>query len=93
MSCFKYVTTKDSTLTFKCMACDKSYDKKLNEDFIKRFESTYRFCDESLINCISSHEKVFICMNTWIARKESMKYHFPSKKNAMATEQCRKSQI
>lgn len=31
----EYVTTKDGTLTFNCMECDKSYKKKLNKDLIK----------------------------------------------------------
>ena len=31
---------KYSTLTNKYMECDKSYDKKLNKDLIKRSENT-----------------------------------------------------
>lgn len=30
---------------FKCMECDKYYYTKFNEDLIKRFENTYRFCN------------------------------------------------
>ena len=43
MSSPEYVMAKESTLTFKCMECNKSYDKKFNEDLIKRFEITYRY--------------------------------------------------
>lgn len=41
-SSLEYVT---ATLTFKCMKCDKSDYTKFNEDLIKRFGNTYRFCN------------------------------------------------
>ena len=44
-SSLECVMAKDSTQTFKYMECDKSYDKKLNKDLIKRFEKTYRLFD------------------------------------------------
>ena len=36
---------KDKCNDCKCMECDKFYDTKFNEDLIKRFENTYRFCN------------------------------------------------
>lgn len=43
-SSLEYLTTKDTLLTFKSMECNKSYDKRFDEDLIKRFKNTYRFC-------------------------------------------------
>ena len=39
-SSLEFVMAKYSTLTNKYMECDKSYDKKLNKDLIKRSENT-----------------------------------------------------
>ena len=44
-SFLEYLIAKDSTLIFKCMECNKSYDKRFNKDLIKRFESSCKFCN------------------------------------------------
>ena len=42
--CLKYIQIKDNQLIFKCIECNKKYEKESNEDFIKRFANTYEFC-------------------------------------------------
>ena len=37
----EYATFKDSTLTFKCVHCNKNYEKEFDDDL----PNTYRFCD------------------------------------------------
>ena len=37
--------TKDDQLIFRCFACKKNYKKDFNKDLIKRFASTYEFCN------------------------------------------------
>ena len=34
--------------TFKCIDCDKEYEKELNNELIGRFANTYKFCDNDL---------------------------------------------
>ena len=36
-SCLKYVSTKDNRIIFKCLKCNKRYEKEFNKDLIKRF--------------------------------------------------------
>ena len=40
----EYATVKYSTLTFKCVDCNKNHEKELDKGPTKRFENTYRFC-------------------------------------------------
>ena len=34
----------NETLIFKCIDCDKEYEKELNNELIGRFANTYKFC-------------------------------------------------
>ena len=36
------MTAKEGLLTFKCVDCNKTFEKKLDEDLSNRFENTYR---------------------------------------------------
>ena len=48
-SCLHYVrSTKNEKLIFKCFNCEQYYKKKFNKDLIKRFASTYEFCNKDL---------------------------------------------
>ena len=48
-SCLDYVrSTKNEKLIFKCFNCEQYYKKKFNKDLIKRFASTYEFCNKDL---------------------------------------------
>ena len=44
-SCLERVSTKDKLLIFKCLKCNKNYEKEFNQDLIKRFANMYGFCD------------------------------------------------
>ena len=35
-------------LIFKCIDCEKEYEKDFNNELIERFENTYKFCDNDL---------------------------------------------
>ena len=41
----KYVASKESILTFKCVGRGESYEKKFQEDLTKGFEEIYKLCD------------------------------------------------
>ena len=48
-SCLDYVrSTKNEKVIFKCFNCEQYYKKKFNKDLIKRFASTYEFCNKDL---------------------------------------------
>ena len=44
----RYVAAKGSIVTFNCVNCNESYEKEFSEDLAKRFENTYKFCDEGI---------------------------------------------
>ena len=35
-------------LIFKCIDCEKEYEKEFNNELIERFANTYKFCDNDL---------------------------------------------
>ena len=43
-----YMTTKDDKLIFSCFECKKNFKKNFNKNLIKRFASTYEFCDRDI---------------------------------------------
>ena len=43
-SCLEYISAKDNQLIFKCLKYKKNHNKEFNEDLVKRFASTYKFC-------------------------------------------------
>ena len=47
-SCLDYIKTKNARLILKCFNCEQYYKKKINKELIKRFASTYEFCDKDL---------------------------------------------
>ena len=44
-SCLDYMSVKDNQLIFKCLNCNKNYNKDFNKELINRFSSTYTFCN------------------------------------------------
>ena len=40
--------TKNEKLLLKCFNCNIYYKKKFNNDLIKKFKNTYRFCNNDL---------------------------------------------
>ena len=47
-SCLDYIKTKNEKLILKCFNCEQYYQKKFNKELIKRFASTYEFCNKDL---------------------------------------------
>ena len=47
-SCLDYMRTKNEGLIFKCFNCKQDYEKDFNKELIKRFASTYEFCNKNL---------------------------------------------
>ena len=38
----------NENLIFKCIDCEKEYEKEFNNELIERFVNTYKFCDNDL---------------------------------------------
>ena len=47
-SCLDYMKTKNEKLILKCFNCKQNYEKDFNKELIKRFGSTYEFCNGNL---------------------------------------------
>ena len=47
-SCLDYIKTKNEKLVLECYNCKQRYRKKFNKELIKRFVSTYNFCNNDL---------------------------------------------
>ena len=47
-SCLDYVKTKNEKLIYKCFNCKQYYEKGFNKELIKRFASTFEFCNGNL---------------------------------------------
>ena len=47
-SCLDYIKPKNEKLILKCFNCKKYYEKDFNKELIKRFASTYEFCNKNL---------------------------------------------
>ena len=47
-----YIKTKNEKLVLECYNCKQRYRKKFNKELIKRFASTYQFCNNDLNKCV-----------------------------------------
>ena len=43
-----FVRLINEKLIFKCIDCEKEYEKEFNKELIERFANTYKFCDNDL---------------------------------------------
>ena len=43
-----FVNAVNETLIFKCIDCEKEYEKEFNKESLERFSNTYEFCDNDL---------------------------------------------
>ena len=75
-SCLNYIKTKNEKPILKCFNCKQYYEKGFNKELIKRFPSTYEFCNKDLNKFILLLRKVFILMNIWIIGKDLTKHHY-----------------
>ena len=58
-----FVRAINEKLIFKCIDCEKEYEKEFNKEVIERFANTYKFCDNDLDKFIMLLRKVFTHMN------------------------------
>ena len=56
-SCLDYIKIKNEKLVLKCFDCKTYYEKDFNKELIKRFASTYEFCNKNLNKFILSLRK------------------------------------
>ena len=47
-SCLDYIKTKNEKLILTCFNCKQYYEKGFNKELVKRFASTYEFCNKNL---------------------------------------------
>ena len=47
-----YTKTKNEKLILECYNCKQHYRKKFNKELIKRFASTYEFCNNDVSKCV-----------------------------------------
>ena len=56
---------KDNQLIFKCLNCNKDYNKNFNKELINRFSSTYKFCDAYIDETsLPNKENFYSSLNT-----------------------------
>ena len=78
-SCLDYIKTKNEKLILKCFNCEQYYKKKFNNELIKRFASTYEFCNKDLNKFILLLRKgvyPYEYMDNW---ERLTKHHYPIK--------------
>ena len=67
----QYTNLKDNLIKYKCLRCNKNYqkkfDKKLNERFFNTSEFSLTLISKSLFYCC---EKVFTHVNAWMIKKK-----------------------
>ena len=88
-----YIKTKNEKLILGCYNFKQRYKKKFNKKLIKRFASTYEFCNNDTTGSSSSErinkfvlllrKGVYPYMH--ILRKDLVKYHYQAKKIFIAT--------
>ena len=43
-----FVRAMNETLLFKCIDCEKEYEKEVNKELVERFANTYKFCNNDI---------------------------------------------
>ena len=87
-SYLEYMKVKDASPIFKCLNCNKNYEKEFNEDLIEHFENTYRFCDgdinkfcRMLLKVVSATFLLdyFVCLNDSTCETRKNAFYFTLK--------------
>ena len=66
--------------SFKCVDCNKNYEKHFDWELASSFQNTQKFCDENSTIFVSYFAKVFIHITTWIVGKKINETSLPDKK-------------
>ena len=48
MIVFLNMKVSDKLIKYKCLSCNKDYSNKINEEFKKRFKSTFKFSNNDI---------------------------------------------
>ena len=80
-----YIKTKNEKLILECYNCKQRYRKKFNKELIKRFASTYEFCDNDLNKFVLLLRKGVCPYEYAILGKNLVKYHYQAKKIFIVT--------
>ena len=80
--CFlEYESVRDKLIKYKCLSCNKDYSNKIDEEFKKRFKSTFKFSNNDI-------NKFILLLRKGVYPYEYMdeqKQHYLKKKNFIAT--------
>ena len=80
-SSYEYINAEDSKVLFKCLNCNKDYNKDFNKELINRFSSLYNFCEGDINKFILLLRKKaypYEYMDSWERFDETS---LPSKEN------------
>ena len=77
--CFlEYTNFKYDLIEYKCLVCNKNCHTKFDEKLKERIHTN--FLTMITISLFYCYERIFILMNVWMTRKNSMKlYHLKKK--------------
>ena len=79
--CLDYIKIKNEKLILECYNCKQRYRKKFNKELIKRFASTYSFCNNDLNKFMLLLRKgvyPYECLDNWERFNETL---LPSKES------------
>ena len=74
-----FVRVMNETLLFKCIDCDKEYEKEFNKELIESLQIPINFVIMILINLLCYYEKVFTHMNILMNGISLMKKYYQVK--------------
>ena len=81
-----YMKVIDEALIFRCFNCKKNYKKEINKELIKRFASTYKFCNNDLNKFVMLLRKgVYPYESIWMVGINLMKHQYLAKNHFIAT--------
>ena len=85
--CFlEHANFKDDLIEYKCLSCNKIYQRKFDEKLKGKFLIHTNFLTMITISLFYYYEKVFILTNIWMIGKNSMKRHYLKKKIFIVTK-------
>ena len=80
-SSLDYIKTKDEKLILECYKCKQRYRKKFNKELIKRFASTYEFCNNGLNKLVLLLRKAVYPYEYMDSSERFSEISLPSKKD------------
>ena len=72
----EYTNFKDVLIEFKCLCCNKNYQKRFDENLKKKFANTYKFAIQYINKLISLLQKSFYPHEYIDHERNSMRHHY-----------------